>query len=30
MKPLKGTVSEREVWNIVNYVRSLTQKTGAP
>jgi len=30
MKPLKGTVSERDVWNIVNYVRSLTQKADAP
>ena len=30
MKPLKGTVSENVVWNIVNYVRSLSPKTGAP
>ena len=30
MKPLKGTVPERDVWNIVNYVRSLTQKADAP
>jgi|SRR5687767_11778386 len=30
MRPLKGTVAEKEVWNIVNYVRSLSQKAGAP
>jgi mono/diheme cytochrome c family protein len=25
MRPLKGTVSEKDVWNIVNYVRSLAR-----
>ena len=30
MRPLKGTVAEREVWNIVNYVRTLSQNAAAP
>ena len=28
MKPLKGKLPEKDVWNIVNYVRSLGPKSG--
>jgi mono/diheme cytochrome c family protein len=29
MKGMKGTLTERDVWNIVNYLRSLGPKTAA-
>jgi mono/diheme cytochrome c family protein len=29
MKPMKGTLTERNVWDIVNYVRTLGPKPGA-
>lgn len=28
MKPMKGTLREDDVWNIVNYIRTLGPKTG--
>jgi mono/diheme cytochrome c family protein len=30
MKGLKGKIADREVWQIVNYLRSLGPKTGTP
>ena len=30
MKPMKGTLTEKNVWEIVNYIRSLGPKTAAP
>ena len=29
MKPMKGTLTERNVWDIVNFVRSIGPKPGA-
>jgi mono/diheme cytochrome c family protein len=29
MKPMQGTLSERNVWDIVNYLRSIGPKPGA-
>jgi mono/diheme cytochrome c family protein len=29
MKPMKGTLRETDVWNIVNFVRSIGPKAGA-
>lgn len=29
MKPMKGLLSERDVWNVVNYIRTLGPKPGA-
>jgi mono/diheme cytochrome c family protein len=30
MKPMKGTLTERDVWNAVNYIRSIGPKTAKP
>ena len=29
MKPMKGTLTERNVWDVVNYIRTLGPKPGA-
>ena len=29
MKPMKGTLTEKDVWSIVNYLRSIGPKAGA-
>lgn len=29
MKPMKGTLLEKDVWNIVNFIRSIGPKAGA-
>ena len=30
MKPMKGTLTEKNVWDVVNYIRTLGPKPGAP
>ena len=30
MKPMKGTLAEKDVWNLVNFLRSLGPKTAKP
>jgi mono/diheme cytochrome c family protein len=30
MKPMKGTLTEKNVWEVVNYVRSIGPPAGAP
>jgi mono/diheme cytochrome c family protein len=29
MKPMKGTIPEKDIWNLVNFVRTLGPKAGA-
>jgi mono/diheme cytochrome c family protein len=29
MKPMKGTIAEKDIWNLVNFVRTLGPKAGA-
>ena len=29
MKPNKGTIAEKDIWNVVNFIRSLGPKAGA-
>jgi mono/diheme cytochrome c family protein len=30
MKAMKGTLAERDIWNVVNYIRSIGPKTAKP
>jgi mono/diheme cytochrome c family protein len=29
MKPMKGTIADKDIWNIVNFLRTIGPKTGA-
>ena len=29
MKPMKGTIAEKDIWNLVNFIRTLGPKAGA-